>query len=298
MSDNKFRSGFITVIGRPNVGKSTLINRIVGEKVSIVSPRPQTTRNRVLGVRTDEKQAWQMVFVDTPGIHKPRTKLGDYMEKTVQDAMKGMDVLVLMVDAASVGARDRNILLSLGAKKLPRILAINKVDTVHPQTLLPLMDLFKDDDLTAIIPISARTGDGVDALVEEIAKHLPEGPRYFPEDMWTDQSERQICAELVREKTLYNLRDEIPHGIGVEIISIAQPREGLTEIHADLYVEREGHKRIVIGKQGSMLKRIGIQAREDIEALLGTQVNLQLFVKVRPDWRDNPRDLKTLGYTE
>ena len=298
MSDSKFRSGFITVIGRPNVGKSTLINRIVGEKVSIVSPRPQTTRNRVLGVRTDEKQAWQMVFVDTPGIHKPRTRLGDYMEKTVQDAMKGMDVLVLMVDAASVGARDRDILLSLGTKKLPRILAINKVDTVHPQTLLPLMDLFKDDDLTAIIPISARTGDGVDALVEEIVKHLPEGPRYFPEDMWTDQSERQICAELVREKTLYNLRDEIPHGIGVEILSISQPREGLTEIHADLYVEREGHKRIVIGKQGSMLKRIGIQAREDMEALLGTQVNLQLFVKVRPDWRDNPRDLKTLGYTE
>ncbi|NLB37776.1 MAG: GTPase Era [Clostridiales bacterium] len=298
MTDKAFRSGFVTVIGRPNVGKSTLINRIVGEKVSIVSPRPQTTRNRVLGVRTDENAGWQLVFVDTPGIHKPRTRLGDYMEKSVQDAMKGMDLLVLMVDANTAGNRDHDILAGYGMKKLPRILAINKVDTVHPQALLPLIDSFKDDGLTAIIPISARTGEGVDTLLQEIVRHLPEGPRYFPDDMWTDQPERQICAELIREKALTNLRDEIPHGIGVEILSITQPRPALTEIHADLYVEREAHKRIVIGKQGGMLKRIGMQAREDMEALLGTQVNLQLFVKVRPDWRDNPRDLKTLGYTE
>lgn len=298
MAETVFHSGFVTVIGRPNVGKSTLINRIVGEKVSIVSPKPQTTRNRVLGVRTDESAGWQLVFVDTPGIHKPRTRLGDFMEKSVQDAMKGMDLLVLMVDPNTAGRRDHEILAGYGMKQLPRILVINKVDTVHPQTLLPLIDSFKEDGLTAIIPISARTGEGVDRLLEEIVRHLPQGPRYFSADMWTDQPERIICAELIREKALANLHDEIPHGIGVEILSITQPRPTMTEIHADLYCERETHKRIVIGKHGSMLKRIGTQAREDMEALLGTQVNLQLFVKVRADWRDNPRDLKTLGYSE
>lgn len=297
MAENKgFRSGFVGVFGRPNVGKSTLVNRLIGEKVSIVSPKPQTTRSRILGIMTDE--ACQIVLVDTPGIHRPRTRLGEYMEKTVQDAMQGLDLLCVLVDASRVQASDHEMVQGFKGLNIPKYLLINKLDLVAPLTLLPIIASFAEDGFDMILPISARTGEGMDTLIAAIRKALPEGPLYFPKDMWTDQTERQIVAEIIRERALYNLREEIPHGVGIELLSMKQVSEQLTEIHANLYCEREAHKRIIIGKQGSMLKLIGSQARASIEALLGTQVNLQLWVKVREGWRDNLNDLRTLGYTE
>ncbi|MGI6690541.1 MAG: GTPase Era [Christensenellales bacterium] len=292
-----FRSGFITVVGKPNVGKSTLVNRLVGEKIAIVSPKPQTTRNSIIGVVTNQQERWQMVFVDTPGIHTPRTRLGDSMEKSIYDALQGMDILIIMLDATNVGKPDRAIVDTMKNRKQPKFLLINKVDLVHPQQLLPMIASFADDGFDSIIPISARTGEGLDALKTVIISHLPQGPMYYPDDMWTDQTERQICAELIREKALLNLREEIPHGVGVEVLAIENAREGLVDIHANIYCERDNHKPIIIGKGGAMLSRIGSQARSEIELLLGTQVNLQLWVKVRPGWRDNLNDLRTLGYT-
>lgn len=297
MPELPFRSGFITVVGKPNVGKSTLVNRLVGEKVAIVSPKPQTTRNSIIGVVTNQQECWQMVFVDTPGIHTPRTRLGDSMEKSVYDALQGMDILIIMLDATNVGKPDRAIVDTMKNRKQPKFLLINKVDLVHPQQLLPMIASFADDGFDSIIPISARTGEGLDALKTVIISHLPLGPMYYPDDMWTDQTERQICAELIREKALLNLREEIPHGVGVEVLAIENAREGLVDIHANIYCERDNHKPIIIGKGGAMLSRIGSQARSEIELLLGTQVNLQLWVKVRPGWRDNLNDLRTLGYT-
>lgn len=297
MPELPFRSGFITVVGKPNVGKSTLVNRLVGEKVAIVSPKPQTTRNSIIGVVTNQQERWQMVFVDTPGIHTPRTRLGDSMEKSVYDALQGMDILIIMLDATNVGKPDRAIVDTMKNRKQPKFLLINKVDLVHPQQLLPMIASFADDGFDSIIPISARTGEGLDALKTVIISHLPLGPMYYPDDMWTDQTERQICAELIREKALLNLREEIPHGVGVEVLAIENAREGLVDIHANIYCERDSHKPIIIGKGGAMLSRIGSQARSEIELLLGTQVNLQLWVKVRPGWRDNFNDLRTLGYT-
>lgn len=297
MPELPFRSGFITVVGKPNVGKSTLVNRLVGEKVAIVSPKPQTTRNSIIGVVTNQQERWQMVFVDTPGIHTPRTRLGDSMEKSVYDALQGMDILIIMLDATNVGKPDRAIVDTMKNRKQPKFLLINKVDLVHPQQLLPMIASFADDGFDSIIPISARTGEGLDALKTVIISHLPLGPMYYPDDMWTDQTERQICAELIREKALLNLREEIPHGVGVEVLAIENAREGLADIHANIYCERDSHKPIIIGKGGAMLSRIGSQARSEIELLLGTQVNLQLWVKVRPGWRDNLNDLRTLGYT-
>lgn len=297
MPELPFRSGFITVVGKPNVGKSTLVNRLVGEKVAIVSPKPQTTRNSIIGVVTNQQERWQMVFVDTPGIHTPRTRLGDSMEKSIYDALQGMDILIIMLDATNVGKPDRAIVDTMKNRKQPKFLLINKVDLVHPQQLLPMIASFADDGFDSIIPISARTGEGLDALKTVIISHLPLGPMYYPDDMWTDQTERQICAELIREKALLNLREEIPHGVGVEVLAIENAREGLVDIHANIYCERDNHKPIIIGKGGAMLSRIGSQARSEIELLLGTQVNLQLWVKVRPGWRDNLNDLRTLGYT-
>jgi GTP-binding protein Era len=297
MPELPFRSGFITVVGKPNVGKSTLVNRLVGEKIAIVSPKPQTTRNSIIGVVTNQQERWQMVFVDTPGIHTPRTRLGDSMEKSIYDALQGMDILIIMLDATNVGKPDRAIVDTMKNRKQPKFLLINKVDLVHPQQLLPMIASFADDGFDSIIPISARTGEGLDALKTVIISHLPQGPMYYPDDMWTDQTERQICAELIREKALLNLREEIPHGVGVEVLAIENAREGLVDIHANIYCERDNHKPIIIGKGGAMLSRIGSQARSEIELLLGTQVNLQLWVKVRPGWRDNLNDLRTLGYT-
>ena len=293
-NEKNFKSGFIAIVGRPNVGKSTLLNALVGEKVAIVSNRPQTTRNRLMGIVCGDH--YQMVFVDTPGIHKPRTQLGNYMMQAVQEGMEGIDALVVLVDVTAVGPNDREIAESMAKKKLPVLLLLNKIDLVHPQELLRIIDIFKDMGFAAILPISAKTGEGLDTLREELLSRIPTGPKYFPDDMLTDQPERVLCAELIREKALLHLRDEVPHGIGVEILRMEKKSERLMEIHADIYCERDSHKAIIIGKHGAMLSQIGKEARIDIESLLGMRVNLQLWVKVRPDWRNSKADLRTLGY--
>ena len=293
-NENRFRSGIIAIVGRPNVGKSTLINALVGEKVAIVSSRPQTTRNRLMGIVCGED--YQMVFVDTPGIHKPRTQLGNYMMQAVQEGMEGIDALLVMVDVTAIGPNDREIAESMAKKKLPVLLLLNKIDLVQPQELLRIIDIFKAMGFAAIIPTSAQKGDGLDTLRKELLDRLPFGPKYFPDDMLTDQPERVLCAELIREKALLHLRDEVPHGIGVEILRMEKKSERLMEIHADIYCERDSHKAIIIGKHGAMLARIGKEARIDIESLLGMRVNLQLWIKVRPDWRNSKADLRTLGY--
>ena len=293
-NDKSFRSGFIAIVGRPNVGKSTLLNALVGEKVAIVSSRPQTTRNRLMGIVCGDN--YQMVFVDTPGIHKPRTKLGNFMMQAVQEGMEGIDALAVMVDVTAVGPNDREIAADMAKKKLPVLLLLNKIDLVPPQELLRIIDIFKDMGFAAILPVSAKTGDGLDALRDELLSRMPVGPKYFPDDMLTDQPERLLCAELIREKALLHLRDEVPHGIGVEILRMEKKSENMMEIHADIYCERDSHKAIIIGKHGAMLSQIGKEARVDIESLLGTRVNLQLWIKVRPDWRNSKADLRTLGY--
>ena len=254
-----FHSGFVAIIGRPNVGKSTLMNALVGEKVAIVSDKPQTTRNRIMGVASGD--GWQIVFLDTPGLHTPRTKLGEYMVRAANEALDGIDALLVMVDGAACGAQDKQIIARMAQMKVPKLLAVNKIDLLGPQKLAPLLASL---DVT--------------------------------EDMITDQPERVLCGEIIREKALRNLRDEVPHGVGVEMQRIEKISDTLTEIHATLYCERESHKRIIIGKQGAMLGKIGSQAREEIERLLGTHVALKLWVKVREDWRNRKEDLRTLGY--
>ena len=292
----QFHSGFVAVVGRPNVGKSTLVNRLVGEKVSIVSPKPQTTRNRILGIVGTEHS--QVVFVDTPGIHKPKTKLGEYMEKSVQDAVQGIDILCVLIDASKPKPEDHELAESYKGFKVPKYLLLNKTDLVRPQDLLPIISSFADAAFDMVLPISAKAGEGVDTLIQEIYKHLPLGPKYYPDDLWTDQNERQMIAEIIREKALMNLREEVPHGIGVEVLSVKEIRKDLTEIQADIYCERASHKTIIIGRKGEMLQKIGSQARADIEKLLDCHVNLQLWVKVRTGWMDSSSDLKSLGYWE
>ena len=292
----QFHSGFVAVVGRPNVGKSTLVNRLVGEKVSIVSPKPQTTRNRILGIVGTEHS--QVVFVDTPGIHKPKTKLGEYMEKSVQDAVQGIDILCVLIDASKPRPEDHELAESYKGFKVPKYLLLNKTDLVRPQDLLPIISSFADAGFDMVLPISAKAGEGVDTLMQEIYKHLPLGPKYYPDDLWTDQNERQMIAEIIREKALMNLREEVPHGIGVEVLSVKEIRKDLTEIQADIYCERASHKAIIIGRKGEMLQKIGSQARADIEKLLDCHVNLQLWVKVRTGWMDSSSDLKSLGYWE
>ena len=293
-SETGFRSGFITILGRPNVGKSSLMNALIGEKIAIVSNRPQTTRSRIMGVLT--QPASQMVFLDTPGIHNPRTRLGEYMMHSVRDAMEGTEILMLLWDVSHITEKDISIAGEVCAKKTPVILALNKTDLVKPETVLSATATAADAGITEIVPVSAKTGDGLNELVSVLENRLPEGPRYFPDDMYTDQPERILCAEIIREKALHHLRDEVPHGIGVEILGIQQEGENLTEINATVYCEREAHKRIIIGKHGSMLQAIGSEARADMEHLLDTHINLKLWVKVRPDWRNNAGDLKNLGY--
>ena len=293
-NEKRFLSGFAAIVGRPNVGKSTMMNAMVGEKVAIVSNRPQTTRNRIMGVATDPD--WQIVFLDTPGLHKPRTKLGEYMVKSVEDAMEGIDVLLVLVDVSDIGPQDRAIVTEMASRRVKKILVLNKTDLVDEAKLMAAIASFSDAGYDAIIPLSARSGKGMDELRRMIVSYLPEGPKYFPDDMMTDQPERLICAEIIREKALLHLRDEVPHGIGVEMMAINKLSDSLTEIHATIYCERASHKGIIIGKQGAMLRTIGAEARRDIEGLLGTKVNLQLWVKVREDWRNRMDDLRTLGY--
>lgn len=296
LSEKKFRSGFVAILGRPNVGKSSIMNRIIGEKVAIVSNHPQTTRNKLLGVATGED--WQIVFVDTPGLHKPRTKLGEFMMQSAKEAREGVDAVLAVVDGQKIGGGDRAILEDIQRMNCPKFLAVNKIDIVTPEKLMPQLAELNDFSFDQIFSVSARTGKNIDILLQKLIEAMPEGPKYFPDDMITDQPERVLCAEIIREKALLNLRDEIPHGIGVEMLQIKKVGANLTEIHANVYCERESHKSIIIGKQGAMLKKIGSDARIDIERLLGTKVMLQLWVKVRLDWRNRAGDLRTLGYEE
>lgn len=294
--NQKFHSGFVAILGRPNVGKSSLMNRFVGEKVAIVSNHPQTTRSKLLGVATGED--WQIVFVDTPGLHRPRTRLGEYMMKSAADAREGVDAVLVVVDGQHIGAGDRAVIDDVAQMKCPRFLAVNKTDLVTPEKLMPQLATLNDCGFDTIVSVSAKRGDNVDDLLRLLVAAMPEGPKYFPDDMITDQPERVMCAEIIREKALNNLRDEIPHGVGVEMLEIKKVSPMLTEIHANLYCERASHKSIIIGKQGAMLGRIGSQARVDIERLLGTKVMLQLWVKVREGWRNRASDLRTLGYED
>ena len=296
MTEKKFRSGFVAILGRPNVGKSSIMNRIVGEKVAIVSNHPQTTRNKLLGVATGPD--WQLVFVDTPGLHKPRTKLGEYMMKSASDAREGVDAVLAVVDGQKIGGGDRAVLSDIQTMNCPRFLAVNKIDVVPPEKLMPQLAELNEFRFDQIFSVSARTGENIDLLTRKLIEAMPEGPKYFPDDMITDQPERVMCAEIIREKALLNLRDEIPHGVGVEMLQIRKLSDTLTEIHANVYCERESHKSIIIGKQGAMLGKIGREARVDIERLLGTKVMLKLWVKVRVDWRNRAGDLRTLGYED
>ena len=289
-----YHSGFVTIIGRPNVGKSSLMNRMIGEKIAIVSSKPQTTRSRIMGVLSRPEH--QIVFLDTPGIHDPRTKLGEYMMHSVRDAMDGMDAVLVLFDITHITENDLRVAEGMKQKKFPVILALNKIDLETPEQILAATAKTAEIGFEEIIPVSARTGDGVEELIKSLENHLPEGPQYFPEDMITDQPERVLCAEIIREKALRHLRDEVPHGIGVEIMKIEALSDKLTEINATVYCERAAHKGIIIGKNGTMLQTIGTEARLDIEKLMDTHINLKLWVKIRPDWRNNASDLKNLGY--
>ena len=293
MAEQTFHSGFTAIVGSPNVGKSTLINRLVGEKISIVSSKPQTTRSRLMGVMNGDQ--WQIVLVDTPGVNRPRTRLGEFMEASVTEAMKGIDALMVVVDASHITDRDRQLVQDFSARKVYKVLVYNKLDLVTPQKLLEVMAEFRDLPFDSFIPLSAATGEGVETLTQDLSSHMPLGPRYFPEDMVTDQPEQVLCVELIREKALLHLREEVPHGIGVEILRF-EKHKNATEIDATMYCEKESHKRIIIGKGGQTLRQIGQEAREDMEQLFGYHIYLQLWVKVRPGWRNSADDLKTLGY--
>lgn len=295
MEKKGFRCGFVSIIGRSNVGKSTLMNRIVGMKIAITSPRVQTTRKRIRTVFTNEDA--QVIFVDTPGVHRAKTKLGQYMDRAALESLEGVDVCLWVVEPkVKLTEDDKEIadLLSKAAKKT--IIVINKCDTVKKEELLPVTDAFsKLAPFEAIIPVSAINGDGVDILTQEIIKNLPEGPALYDEDTVTDETVRSLSAEIIREKALKNLKEEVPHGIAVEIVSMKE-EERITRIEADIICEKASHKPIIIGKGGGMLKRIGSQARTDIEKMLETHVALKLFVKVRDNWRDNENLMKSYGY--
>ena len=293
---NAFRSGFVTILGRPNVGKSSIMNHFVGEKVAIVSNKAQTTRSRILGIATKENA--QIVFVDTPGLHKPRTKLGEFMMKAASDAREGVDCVMVVVDAERMGKADENIMADVARMQCPKFLVINKTDLVKPEELMPKLAQLNAGEFTEVVSVSAKTGKNMDVLLRLIIESLPEGPKYFPDDMITDQPERVLCAEIIREKALRHLHDEIPHGVGVEMLSIKKLSDELTEIHANVYCERAAHKSIIIGKQGGMLGLIGREARVDIERMMDTRVMLKLWVKVREDWRNRAGDLVNLGYTD
>lgn len=291
-----FKSGFVSVIGRPNVGKSTLLNALTGQKIAIMSDKPQTTRNTIRGVITNDE--CQLVFIDTPGIHKPRTKLGEYMVNVASETMKEVDLILFLTEAAALpGNLDISIIEQLKKVSTPVFLILNKVDITGKDKLFSVIDGYsKLMDFKAVIPISALKNDGTDIIVREALKYLPEGPRFFSEDTLTDQPEKVIAAEMIREKVLLNLEDEVPHGVGVEVMSFKEREDGLVNIQATIYCEKSTHKGIIIGKQGQMLKKIGSAARFEIERLLDTKIFLELWVKVKPDWRNNDNMLKNLGY--
>ncbi len=290
------KSCMITIAGRPNVGKSTLTNALVGEKVAIVSNKPQTTRNRICGVVNRDDT--QFVFVDTPGFHKARTRLDDYMSGIIKESICDVDAVLLLVEPiANVGPQEEALIQSAKASKEPLILVINKIDTVEPDQLLPVIDAYsKVCDFDAVIPISAKTGDGVEALLDEVSKYAEPGPQLFPEDMTSDQPEKQIIAELIREKLLWCLDKEVPHGTAVEITRFTERDNGIVDVEATIFCEKSSHKGIIIGKQGAMLKKISTMARQDFEKFMGTKVYLETWVKVKESWRDNLYFLRNFGY--
>ncbi len=292
------RSAMITVCGRPNVGKSTLTNALVGEKIAIVSDKPQTTRNRITAIVN--RGETQFVLMDTPGFHKPRTRLGDYMVNVVKESVADVDCVLLLVEpAASVGPQEEALIERIEQTCVPAILVINKIDTVDKPRLLEVMALYNARHaFDAILPVSAKTGEGLDELLAELEKYAEEGPHFFPDDMITNQPERQICAELLREKLLKCLDKEIPHGTAVEITRFTERDDGIIDLEATIYCEKDSHKGIIIGKKGTMLKKIGELAREDIEDFMGTKVYLQTWVKVKENWRDSLAQLRNFGFTE
>ena len=310
MEKQTFRSGYIAIIGRPNVGKSTMMNRIIGQKIAITSNKPQTTRNRIQTVYTDERG--QMIFLDTPGINRAKNKLGDYMLNTAVSTIQDADVILWIVELSEyIGAGEQYILEELKKTDLPVILAINKTDSAGPEEIVNSINLYKDAyDFAEIVPVSARCGSNVDELISVLFSYLPEGPMYYDEDTLTDQPMKQIAAEIIREKSLHCLDNEVPHGIAVVIeryhersrsVKTMDPsgagyREPIVDIDASIICEKDSHKGIVIGKGGSMLKRIGSAARFEIEQLTGCQVNLKIWVKVKKDWRDSDTQLKNFGY--
>ena len=296
MTEN-FKSGFATLIGRPNVGKSTLMNHLIGQKIAITSNKPQTTRNRIQTVFTTEEG--QIIFVDTPGIHKAKNKLGEYMVNIAERTLNEVDVVLWLVEPSTfIGAGEKHIAQQLERVNTPVILVINKVDSVKKEEVFASIAAYKDlYDFAEIVPVSARSGENTRELLKEIFKYLPYGPQFYDEDTVTDQPERQIVAELIREKALHCLNEEIPHGIAVTIERMQKTRK-LTHIDATIICERDSHKGIIIGKQGKMLKKIGSTARYEIEKMLDRQVNLQLWVKVKKDWRDSEFLMKNFGYRE
>ena len=294
-----FKSGFVSIVGRPNVGKSTLMNNVVGEKIAIMSDKPQTTRNTIQAVYTDEEA--QVVFLDTPGIHKPKNKLGEFMVKSATDAFKNVDLVLFVVDESKkIGPGDRKIIDDLKNIKTPVVLVLNKIDQLNEEELFDLMKMYNAEGVfEQIVPISALKGRNINELLKVIKSHLEEGPQYFPYYMITDQPERVLVSELIREKVLHYIHDEVPHGVAVEIERMKSRKDKeIVDISAVIYCERDSHKGIIIGKNGRKLKGIGKSARADIELLLGSQANLQLWVKVKENWRNLQNYVSNFGYTE
>ena len=290
------KTAMITIAGRPNVGKSTLVNALVGEKIAIVSPKPQTTRSRIYGVVNRDDT--QYIFLDTPGLHKARTRLGDYMVKVVRESVADVDAVCLLAEpAANIGAPEQALIDLIKEKKLPAVLVINKIDTIEKETLLSVMAAYgAAHEFDALIPISARQRDGLDVLMEQLRKYAAEGPQLFPDGMITDQPERQIAAEIVREKLLRNLDKEVPHGTAIEVTKFSERDSGMIDLHVTIYCEKASHKGIIIGKNGAMLKKISAHAREDIERFMGAKVYLETWVKVKENWRDNVNYIRSFGY--
>ena len=292
------KTAMITICGRPNVGKSTLTNAIVGEKIAIVSNKPQTTRNRITAVI--EREDTQYVFLDTPGFHKPKTRLGDYMVNVVRQSVADVDAVMLVVEPIpAIGPQEKELINSICTSKVPALLLINKIDAVEKEKLLEVIAVYSQEyAFDAIIPISAMKGDGLDELFRELSKYAVESEPLFPEGMITDQPEKQVCAELIREKLLLNLEREVPHGTAVEVTRFSERDDGIIDLEVTIFCEKASHKGIIIGKHGAMLKKIGESARKDVETFMGTKVFLQTWVKVKENWRDSQAQLRNFGYTE
>jgi GTP-binding protein Era len=296
MNSKAYHSGFVAIVGRPNVGKSTMMNQMLGQKVAIMSDKAQTTRNKIHGVYTTENE--QIVFLDTPGIHKPKSKLGEYLNREATSALEEVDVILFLVDVADgLGGGDKFIIEQLKGTKTPVFLVLNKIDKVHPEDLLPIIATYKElYEFAEFVPISALNGNNVSTLLRVISKYLGEGPQYYPADQVTDHPEQFVCAELIREKILHLTHEEIPHSVAVAIEDMKVEDNGVVRIAAIIYVERDSQKGIVIGKKGALLKQVGQTARQDIERLLGSKIFLELWVKVKKDWRNQDRVLKDLGF--